>query len=140
MLTDAQYALISPTTLVYPNQPDPLIIPDSTTAQANPNMRISHTEKVRIFREVIRVVQALVQQIVSTVEEAYLADISNHTTNSINDTVANFLTNLQYNYGQLMPHEILNCKDIVKKTIYNLQDPIATIFSVVEELLEGPLH
>ena len=98
-------------------------------------MRISHTEKVRIFREVIRVVQALVQQIVSTVEEAYLADISNHTTNSINDTVANFLTNLQYNYGQLMPHEILNCKDIVKKTIYNLQDPIATIFFVVEELL-----
>ena len=49
----------------------------------------------------------------------------------INDTVAGILTHLQENYGQLMPHELLEQEDIVKKTNYNPRDPIATIFSAV---------
>ena len=35
-----------------------------------------------------------------------------------------------------MPHELLQREDIVKKTIYNPRDLIATMFSAVEELLE----
>ena len=61
--------------------------------------------------------QSLVQQIVSTVEEAYLVDIRNRAADSINDTVANVLTHLQNNYGHLMPHNILNREGIVNKTI-----------------------
>ena len=79
--------------------------------------------------------QALVQQIVGTVEEAYLADICNRTTNSINNTVACILTNLQDSYSQLMTHKILELEYIVKKKNYNPCDPIPTVFSAVEELL-----
>ena len=61
--------------------------------------------------------QALVQQIVGTANEAYLKDTYNRTTESINNTVARVLTNLQYNYGQLMPHKLLEPEDIAKKTI-----------------------
>ena len=53
-------------------------------------------------------------------EEDYLADIRNHMTNSINYTFADVLTRLQDNYGQLIPHEILERKDIVRKAIYNI--------------------
>ena len=84
MLTDAYYALIYPTPLAYPNHPGPLIIPDGTTAHENSNMRIAHTKEVCLFREVKGVEQALVQQIFGTVEEAYLVDIRNRTTKSIN--------------------------------------------------------
>ena len=35
-----------------------------------------------------------------------------------------------------MPHEILEWKDIVNKKIYNPRNPIATVFSAVEELLK----
>ena len=63
--------------------------------------------------------QAIVQQIVARVKEAYLADIRNRTKNSINDTMAEVLTHLQDNYGHLMPHEILEREDIVKKTAYH---------------------
>ena len=80
--------------------------------------------------------QALVQQIVGTVEEAYLADIRNRTTNSINDTMVELLTHSQDNYGQLMPHELLEQEDIVRKMIYNSRELIATMFSSVKELLE----
>ena len=76
--------------------------------------------------------QSLVQQIFATVEEDYLADICNRITNSINDTVADVLTQLQYNYGQLMPHELLERKDIIKNTTYKPRETIATIFSSVE--------
>ena len=80
--------------------------------------------------------QALVQQISGTVEEAYLADICNRTTNSVNNTVVGVITHLQDNYSQLMPHELLEREDIFEKTIYNPRNPIITVFSAVEELLE----
>ena len=35
-----------------------------------------------------------------------------------------------------MPHELLKREDIVKKTIYNPRNPIATVLSAVEELLK----
>ena len=80
--------------------------------------------------------QALVQKIVGTVKEAYLADIRNRTTNYINDTVVVVLTHLQNKYGQLMPHELLERLGIISKTIYNPRDPIVTVLSTVEELLK----
>ena len=80
-------------------------------------MRIDHTKEVCLFREVTGVEQALVQQIVDTVEEAYLEDIQNRITKSTNSTVAGVLTYIQENYGQLMPHELLEREKIVKKTI-----------------------
>ena len=78
---------------------------------------------MRLFRAVTGVVQALVKQIVDMVEKAYLADIRNSTTTSINDTVAGLITHLQDNYSQLMPHELLEREAIVKKTNYNPRNP-----------------
>ena len=105
-------------------------------AHANSNMRITHTKEVRLFREVTGVEQALVQKIVGTFEEAYLADIPNRTRNSISNTMVGVLTHLQDNYCQLMPHELLEQEDISKKMIYNPRDLIATLFSAVKELLK----
>ena len=83
VITDLQFTLISPTIFVYPTHPGPLIVPDRTTDHAKPNIRILHTEEVNLFREVTGVEKALVQQIFGTVEESYLANIRNRTTNSI---------------------------------------------------------
>ena len=107
VLTEAQYTLISSTNFFYPTHLGPLIIPDGATAHVNSKMRIVHTEEVCLFREVTGVEESLVQQILGTVEEAYLVDIRNKITNSINDTVAGVLTHLQDNYVQLMPHDLL---------------------------------
>ena len=46
------------------------------------------------------------------------------------------LNHLQDKYCRVIPNKLLERKDIVKKTIYNPQDPIATLFSAVKELLE----
>ena len=136
VLTYAQYALILPTPFVYPTHPVPLTIPDGTTAHSNPNMLTANTKKVLLFREVKVVEQTLMQQIVTTVKEAYLTDIRDRIKNSINDTMLDMLTQLQDNYGQLMPCDLLKRKCIVKKTNYHTRDPIATVLSSVKELLE----
>ena len=70
-------------------------------------------------------------QIVATFKEAYLTDIPNWKTNLINDTVEDRLTHLQDNYGQLIPHKLLERKDIIKNMTYHSQDSIATVFSAV---------
>ena len=116
VLTDSKYALISKTTFVYPTHLYTIIILDKTINHKNYNMKIAHTEEVLLFRKVTGVEQDLVQQIVATAEEAYLADIFNCTTNPINDTVSDVITHLQEKYCQLMHHELLECKEIVKKT------------------------
>ena len=70
-------------------------------------MRIMHTEVVRIFCELTGVKQALFQQIITTVEETYIGDIRNRTTNSIYDAMEDVITHIQDNYFQPMPHELL---------------------------------
>ena len=65
-----------------------------------------------------------------------MVDIHNWTTNSINDTVADVLTHLQYKYGQLMPQKILKREDTVKKTIYHPRKTITSAFSLAKGLLE----
>ena len=63
--------------------------------------------------------QALVQKIVGTFKEAYLEDILNCKTKSINDTVEEVLIHLQENYGQLISYKLIEHNDIVKKTTYH---------------------
>ena len=99
VITAAQYALISPTPFVYSVHQGYIIILNSTTAHVNSNMRIAHTKEVCLFHEVTGVEETILQKHFGTVEEAYLSDIHNRTTNLINDTVTGVLTHMQDNYG-----------------------------------------
>ena len=99
-------------------------------------MIISHTKCVRLFCQLTGFNQALVQQMFTTVKEAYLGVFINRMMNSINDTVDGALIHLQDDYGQLMPHAILEREDIPNKTMYHPRDPIVTIITAVKELLD----
>ena len=99
-------------------------------------MIITNTEEVRLFRKVTVVEQDLVQQIVATVKEVFLADIRNSTTKTINYTVAEVIIHLQEKYSQLIPHGILKREDILNNMMYDPQYLIATVFYAVKELLD----
>ena len=129
-------ALILNTPFIYPTQLIPIVTPDGTTAHANSNMRITHTNKVRLCRKVTGFKQALTQQIFAIVKVAYLTDIHNCTTNSIHSTVADVLNHLQENCGQLMPHELLEHEEIIKKMTCHPRYLIMTILYGLEELLQ----
>ena len=80
--------------------------------------------------------QALIQKIVATIDATYLEDVQDRTTNSINVSVSALLLHLQETYGTLMPHKFQKKEDEDKKTIYNPRDPIPSVFSVVDDLVE----
>ena len=80
--------------------------------------------------------QALIHKIVATIDAKYLEDVRDRTTNSINVSVSDLLLHLQETYGTLMPHEFQEKEDKAMKTIYNPRDPIASVFFVVDDLVE----
>ena len=50
--------------------------------------------------------------------------------------MADVLTQLQDNFVKLMPHKLLEHKDIVNKTTHHPLYPIRTVFSAIEELFK----
>ena len=49
--------------------------------------------------------QALIQQIVATIDATFLEDVRDRTTNSIHVSVSAIRLHLQETYGTLVPHE-----------------------------------
>ena len=80
--------------------------------------------------------QSLIQQIVATINATYLEDVRDRTTNSIKISVLALLLHLQDTYGTLMPHELQEKEGKAKKTVYNPHDPIASVFSVTDNLVK----
>ena len=72
--------------------------------------------------------QALIQQIVATIDATYLVDVRDRTANSINLSASALLVHLQETYGTLMTHEFQEKEDDAKRMTYNPRDPIASVF------------
>ena len=103
ILSDAQYALVTPTAFVCPEHPGTLVIPDGTTAAMPTVLRDAHHEQLRLFCEVQGVEKALIQQIVQAVGAPYLSSIRDRVTSSLRGTVFTIFDNLQTVYGRVSP-------------------------------------
>ena len=75
VLTAAQYAVISTNVFTRPFHPVPLAIQLAATAVQRITLRDAHIEDLRFFRELMGVEQALIQQIVATIDATYLEDV-----------------------------------------------------------------
>ena len=71
-LSPQRYALISNAAYNRPNHPGQYIIPAGTTQYRAQTLKEQHTERLRTFREVIGVENALKQQIVAAIEAPYI--------------------------------------------------------------------
>ena len=106
ILTTAQYAEISNTGFTRPAHPGLLVILPVATAVQTSTIRDAYVEALRVFREVMGVEQAIIQQIITMIDATHPADVRDRTTNSINISVLALLVNLQDTYGTLIPHEL----------------------------------
>ena len=90
LLSDASYALISATPFVRPAHPGVLVVPPGTTAHMSTNMRISHEEALRVFKECKGVEKALLQQFLEVYDNIYLDALRDANTNAINLPIRDF--------------------------------------------------
>ena len=71
-------------------------------------IRYTHTKAVYVFIKFRGVKSALIQKVISSVEETYLANIHNRNSKVITVMIFHILIHLKYKYGHLMLHELLD--------------------------------
>ena len=116
--------------------PGPLVIPPNTTQHMATTMKESHVESIRAFREAMGVEKALLQQIVTAISPKYLAALRDRNTNAITCDIHTVIQHLFGTYGNVTPQTLQYKEQKVKATVYDLRDPIDSIFTKIEDLVE----
>ena len=74
VLSPQQYAVFAPTTPYFaPPHPGPLIIPPYQLPHITQQAQFNHNEQVRLFNKCHNVEQALRKQLISAIDDSYLA-------------------------------------------------------------------
>ena len=135
VLTPQEYALHSNAAYRCPTHPGPLVIPAGTTQHMSGTMRDQHKERLRIFREVQGIDQALRQQLATAIEPTYLEALRDPTTGRISMPVRDIIRHLYNVYGRVTPQKLQDRESMVRQMVYDPINPIDGIFSAVDELV-----
>ena len=107
-----------------------------THVQSDP-LQCAHDKNLRVFHEVRQVEQALIQQIVTAVEEQYIiAMLKNCDTGQFIGNVLQIFQYLQNTYGTISPSQLSQFEKDVTEMHYDPVTPVDNIFNKVEDLLE----
>ena len=119
VLSPNDYATVSAIPFVKPAHPGPLVIPPNTTNHRSNTLQDEHNEQMRVFRETQGVEQALLQQIVETIDSQYLLALRNRQTNSITRPIHEVLDHLITTYGRITPQMLDDQAESVAKMGYH---------------------
>ena len=103
VISPTQFNLLSNAAFIKPLHPGPLTIPKDTTAAMVVVVKDQYNEQILLFREVNGVEKALISQIVSAINAAFLTLLRNRATNAIPGTVHPVLDYLNDTYGKFTP-------------------------------------
>ena len=135
VLSPRRYSLLSNAKYVQPQHPGPLVIPAGSTQDIAHTMKEQHTERLRVFREVTGVEQALKQQIVTAVEPQYLEALRNPTTGRITAPVYDVIRHLFQIYDKVTPQLLYEQEQKVQQMVYDPQHPIDGGFTAINDLV-----
>ena len=136
VLSPAQYALLSNIPFEKPMHPGALVIPPGTTLHMTTTLKDLHQEHLRVFREVIGVEQALLQQLVEAIEPQYLSALRNRQTNSITVPLYDVLTYLENTFGRVTPNMLDDRAEEVARLGYTVHQPIDIVFNAIDDLAD----
>ena len=136
VLSNAQYATVSPTSFVKPQTPTPPVIQQFAITSEIARLQQEYNENLRSFNEVNSVEKALRQQIVSAVDATYMAALRNRATNAINYSVTEILDYLYKTYGKITPQMLDTQESKVKSLIFDPSQPLTLIINPIEDLMD----
>jgi hypothetical protein len=135
VLTAAEYALVSNVPYVEPNRPQ-LMIPAGTAHHEAVRLRDENDKALAAYHECKNIKRTLIKQIVAAIEPEYLKELRNTTTDTITSEVHEVLTHLFETYGHVDSSTIDAAETKIKTFVWNLTDPLVTIFNMIEEFAE----
>ena len=133
VLTPAQYALLSPHPYIRPPRPPPLVLPAYQLPHVVQTAQNRHNDQIKLLNECNNVEQALHQQIIKAVENAFLTALRNRLTNTIDVAIPVIFDYLFTNHGCVSP-AMLQTEEAVKEMYYDITHPIDVIFNKIEDL------
>ena len=135
IMTPTQYAIHSTTPYVRPTHPGTLTIPVGTTRLVAEEMERNHAESLRVFHEVRGVEQALIQQLVTAIDNNYLVAFKNRATGQFNGTLVQIIQHLRTTYGKISPAQLIAYEAEVTNMTYDPTTPVDLIFGKIDDLL-----
>ena len=130
------YAEIPETaTYVRPENPGILDI-EGGTAYEIAQQKAEHEETTRLFREVLGVERALIQQIIGAIDGNFLKALQSPLTGKIDKTIPQIFSHVYTNYGNVSPDELSDLKDETQKMTFNVREPVDTVFTAVDKVAE----
>ena len=97
-------------------------------------MREDHAEALRIHRECIDVEQSLIKQTLEAIQDKYTKCLRNRLTQRVDMSLEALLRTLFQRYGFVTQHQLAESESNVRQFSYNVQDPLSTVFDLVEDL------
>ena len=134
VLTDIEYSNVSATAFVAPPFPRTLTIPVATTAVQALQLRETHKEEARIYRECKNIERALLRHIQTALEEKYIEHLIDDDTGLIEDDIPDVLEFLFNNYGKVTSEEVKDKEAEVLNISFNPADPMVIIYRPIEQL------
>ena len=134
VLSPTEYANISPTPYVRPVHPGVLHIAPATSERVENRRRQQQKRDLAVFHETVQLENALKKQITESVDELYLEELRDPTTNTILSTIHFILTHLITNYGDIEPESVTQKEVTVRKMDFTVADPLTKLWKEVEDL------
>ena len=130
------YATLVPSNTPYerPRNPERLQIEGTETQYQIAQRNQEYQEALRLFREVISVERAIIQQMVAAIEPKYLKALRNTVTNKITKTIPEIFEYLFDTYGDISPQELRMLTTQVETLTFPPNEPVDTIFTEIDDL------
>ena len=122
------------TPYIRPANPGRLVVAEGLTQYQIAQVRDQHQEATRVFREVLGVERALIQQIVVAVEPKYLRALRTPGTNKLHQTIPEILQHLFATYGDVTPSVLRELTARVETLTFPPTEPVDTIFVEIDDL------
>ena len=133
VLTPAEYAVHSDTPYQLPAFPDPLVIQRNSDAAAAVRQNNAYEERIRLFREVNDLRQALIRQIVNAIEKPYLDELRDDT-NTITMSIPEILSYLFENFADVDPEDVDKEVEHLNQMNWNVSDPPMVFITPIKDL------
>ena len=94
-------------------------------------------DAIALYRESLDIEQALMKQIVNAIDDAYLQELRNDTTNAIEGRIPDIMDFLFTAFGDVEPEDISKMEETLHNYTWNLNEPPAEYFNLIEDLLKA---
>ena len=137
ILTDVEYALVATTTpYVRHTMPSTPTFDDKPSQHEAIRRRDDFKEKKRLFKEMLSLEKALIQQLSKAIPDMYLKRFRNKDSNAIDKPISFILSHLFLNYGQVPEEHLREEEAKLLAKVFDLTQPLILMFNEVDELVD----